>query len=389
MSNAVLSPAGLAGTVRVPPSKSMAHRAMIAAALAGGEEPERLGNSQDIQATRACLRELTGKSAGLPALDCGESGSTLRFLIPVALALRGGGRFTGHGRLMERPQGPYFRIFDEKGIFYALDNGVLTVRGRLPAGRYELPGDVSSQFITGLLFALPLADGASEIALTSPLESEGYVDMTLEVLAQAGVSVEREGYVRFTIPGGQRYLPRPMTIPGDWSQGAIWYAANALGHHVDILGLEERSTQGDRVVADYAGRLCQPGDLSLDIAQCPDLAPALGALAALRQGGTILTGAGRLRIKESDRLAAIAAVINDLGGAAEEGEDTLTIHGRPRLSGGVTIDSRNDHRIAMMTAVLATRCEYPVTLTDIQCVAKSYPDFWEHYRKLGGMIHVL
>lgn len=389
MSTAVIQPAQLTGAVRVPPSKSMAHRAMIAAALAGDGQLENLGDSQDIRATRSCLDALTAAGEGLPQLDCGESGSTLRFLIPVALALRGGGHFTGHGRLMERPQEPYFRIFDQKGVRYEQKDGVLTVEGRLTAGQYQLPGDVSSQFITGLLFALPLLDGVSEIVLTSPLESEGYVDMTLEALERFGVQVEREGYSHFSIPAGQRYRPCGMTIPGDWSQGAIWYAANFLDHQVDIQGLDEQSSQGDRVVASYYWKLARPGDVELDVSQCPDLAPALGAMAALRSGTATLTGAGRLRIKESDRLAAIVSVVNDLGGAAEEGADTLTIHGRECLSGGCTIDSRNDHRIAMMTAILATRCQVPVTLTDIQCVEKSYPDFWEHYCKLGGKLNVI
>lgn len=389
MSSAVIQPAQLAGTVQVPPSKSMAHRAMIAAALAGDGQLENLGDSQDIRATRSCLDALRAAGEGLPSLDCGESGSTLRFLIPVALALRGGGHFTGHGRLMERPQDPYFRIFDQKGVHYQQKDGVLTVEGRLSPGQYQLPGDVSSQFITGLLFALPLLDGASEIVLTSPLESEGYVDMTLEVLERFGVQVEREGYSRFSIPAGQRYRPCGMTIPGDWSQGAIWYAANFLDHRVDIWGLDEKSSQGDRIVASYYWKLARPGDVELDVSQCPDLAPALGAMAALRHGTATLTGAGRLRIKESDRLAAIVSVVNGLGGAAEEGADTLAIHGREHLSGGCTIDSRNDHRIAMMTAILATRCQAPVTLIDIQCVEKSYPDFWEHYCKLGGKLNVI
>ena len=388
MSTVEIKAGQLAGTVQVPTSKSAAHRAMIAAALAGGGRVENLGDSQDIRATRACLDRLLGEE-GLPLLDCGESGSTLRFLIPVALALRGGGRFTGHGRLMERPLGPYEKLFREKGLTWERAGGLLTVRGTLPAGRYELPGDVSSQFITGLLFALPLVPGQTEIVLTSPLESEGYVDMTLQVLEQCGVRVEREGYSRFVISGGQSYRSCRLAIPGDWSQGAIWYAANFLDHQVKIEGLDADSSQGDKVVASYYWKLARPGDRKLDVSQCPDLAPALGAMAALARGTTRLTGAGRLRLKESDRLSAIAETINCLGGRAEEGADSLTVHGVKELEGGCTVSSHNDHRIAMMAAILATRCRRPVRVTQMECVEKSYPQFWEHFKLLGGKIHVL
>ena len=389
MSSVVIEAAQLSGTVSVPPSKSAAHRFLIAAALAGGGQVEHPGDSQDLQATRACLDRLTAREEGLPLLDCGESGSTLRFLIPVALAVRGGGRFTGRGRLMERPLGPYETLFRKKGLKWERSGEVLTVEGALPAGTYSLPGDVSSQFITGLLLALPLTGGESEIVITSPLESEGYVEMTLEAMEKFGVRVERQGAQKFLIPGGQRYQPRTVAVPGDWSQGAIWYAADFLGHQVKIEGLDESSSQGDKVVARYYWQLAKPGDRELDVSQCPDLAPALGAMAAFARGRTRLVGAGRLRLKESDRLHAIVQTVNALGGEAEEGEDSLTIYGRRRLAGGCTVSSCNDHRIAMMVAVMATRCELPVTLTQMECVKKSYPEFWNDFTTLGGNIHVL
>ena len=389
MSTVEIEAGQLAGTVQVPPSKSAAHRYLIAAALAGGGKVHNLGDSQDLRATRTCLERLKEAGEELPLLDCGESGSTLRFLIPVALALRGGGRFTGHGRLMERPLGPYEKLFREKGLKWERKDQVLTVAGQLSPGVYSLPGDVSSQFVTGLLFALPLLPGDSEIRLTSPLESEGYVDMTLEALEQFGIQVEREGYQRFSIRGGQSWTPREVTVPGDWSQGAIWYAANFLDHQVKIEGLDPASSQGDKVVAAYYWKLARPGDRELDVSQCPDLAPALGAMAALARGTTRLTGAGRLRLKESDRLSAIAQTINCLGGRAEEGADSLTVHGVKELEGGRTVSSHNDHRIAMMAAILATRCRKPVRVTQMECVEKSYPQFWEHFKLLGGKIHVL
>ena len=219
MSSVVIEAAQLSGTVSVPPSKSAAHRFLIAAALAGGGQVEHPGDSQDLQATRACLDRLTAREEGLPLLDCGESGSTLRFLIPVALAVRGGGRFTGRGRLMERPLGPYETLFRKKGLKWERSGEVLTVEGALPAGTYSLPGDVSSQFITGLLLALPLTGGESEIVITSPLESEGYVEMTLEAMEKFGVRVERQGAQKFLIPGGQRYQPRTVAVPGTGPRG--------------------------------------------------------------------------------------------------------------------------------------------------------------------------
>ena len=389
MSTAVIEASQLTGTVVVPPSKSAAHRYLIASVLAGGGMVENLGDSQDLRATHSCLEKLMAQDGELPLLECGESGSTLRFLIPVALAVRGGGRFTGKGRLMERPLGPYEQLLREKGLKWERLGEALKVEGTLPAGEYRLPGDVSSQFVTGLLLALPLVRGDSEIQITSPLESEGYVEMTLEVLREFGIRADWQGRERIQVPGGQRYEPRTVTVPGDWSQGAIWYAANFLDHQVKLEGLDPASIQGDKVVAAYYWKLARPGDRELDVSQCPDLAPALGAMAAFARGTTHLTGAGRLRLKESDRLHAIVETINCLGGRAEEGADSLTIHGVGALEGGCTVSSFCDHRIAMMAAILATRCQKPVTLTEMECVEKSYPQFWEHFTMLGGKMHVL
>lgn len=432
--NVTITPGRLAGTVTPPPSKSQAHRALIAAALADGESAlSNVALSQDIQATLSCLEnlgaEFVREGSGLtvrgmganpmsplrrlayPRLDCGESGSTLRFLIPVALAVRGGGVFTGHGRLMERPQKPYFDLFDEKGIFHELRDGVLTVTGMLTPGEYRLPGDVSSQFVTGLLFALPLLEGDSEIVLTSPLESRGYVGMTLEALAQFGISV-RERKSSFLIPGGQIYRPRSLTVEGDWSQAAFWYAAQALGNPVAVEGMNPRSIQGDREFLDWVRMVKNqpmtggvsvpiwgngpeerpsPGPsggcaVSIDVSQNPDLAPPLAAMGALMNGVLRVKNAARLRLKESDRLASVTAVLSALGADVSEGPDFLEIRGKDALAGGVKVDSFNDHRIAMMAAIAATRCEKPVTITGAECVAKSYPDFWEDYEALGRKI---
>ena len=402
--NVTITPKPLEGTITPPPSKSQAHRALLAAALSGGVSLlSGLAQSQDIAATLSCLRALgTGvEEAGpgalrihglgcsipqagpFPVFDCGESGSTLRFLIPVALVAAGGGRFTGRGRLLERPQGPYFALFEEKGVSYERTGDFLTVQGRLTPGTYALPGDVSSQFVTGLLYALPLLEGDSELVLTTPLESRGYVDMTLDVLRKFGIRVE-ETASGFRVPGNQAFQARDLTIEADWSQAAFWYAANFLDGEIDIQGLDHSSAQGDRRIALDYWTLARPGEVELDVSQCPDLVPPLAAIAAGRSGVTRLTHAARLRMKESDRLTAVADVLTALGAEVTEGPDSLTLTGRDTLPGGAVVDSHNDHRIAMMAAVAALACEAPVTVTGAECVAKSYPNFWEDYEKLGG-----
>ena len=327
-------------------------------------------------------------------LDCGESGSTLRFLIPVALLVQGEASFTGHGRLMERPLRPYEDLFREKGIAWELKDSMLTVDGgrgydalALSPGEYRLPGNVSSQFFTGLLFVLPLLDGDSTLISTTPLESRDYLEMTRQAMAQAGVVSRWEGERVLSVPGHQHYQPFEATVEADWSQAGFWYAANFLDSHVDLRGLNPNSAQGDQVVSELYWKLARPGDAEIDVSGCPDLLPPLAVMAAVRSGATRFTNAARLRMKESDRLATVAALLTALGGQAEEGPDFLTVHGGP-LSGGA-VDCANDHRIAMAAAVAATACAGPVTVRGAECVKKSYPDFWEVYQALGGDIHVL
>jgi len=405
MSRMVIQPGSLSGTVTPPSSKSQAHRLILCAALARGTSI--IGNaalSQDIRATLRCAEalgarwELEGSTLRVtgmggsaisipggepPRFDCGESGSTLRFFIPVALATAGGGIFTGQGRLMERPQEPYFRLFREKGISYVQREGELVIRGRLEPGEYGIPGNVSSQFFTGLFFALPLLEGDSTVCMTAPLESRDYLSLTLEALGDSGIAVTKEGN-RFHIPGGQHYQPQRREMEADWSQAAFWYAANFLGGRVEIRGLNPASAQGDRVIASHCCQLARPGDVDLNVSQCPDLVPPLAVMAALRSGTCRLTNAARLRMKESDRLKTVTRTLGALGAQVEEGEDSLTIHGVDRLKGGVTVDCQNDHRIAMMAAAVAVKCVKPICLTGAECVEKSYPQFWEHYRMLGG-----
>ena len=402
-------PKKLSGAVTPPPSKSQAHRLLIAAALAEGESTlHNIARSQDIEATLRCITALGGRwtetapgtltvtgiggrrlSGGdLPRLDCGESGSTLRFFIPIALAVAGGGVFTGHGRLMERPQGPYFQLFDKKGIFYEQKNGVLIVRGTLTPGEYVLPGNVSSQFFTGLLFALPLLDGVSFIRSTTEVESKGYISITRDVLKTAGVETACADYFRELTVHGGTYHPFAAAVEADWSQAGFWYAADFLDSQVEIRGLDPDSAQGDKVVSELYWKLARPGDAEIDVSGCPDLLPPLAVMAAVRSGTTRFTNAARLRMKESDRLSTITAALTALGAEVHEEPDRLIIVGKPSLPGG-TVDSANDHRIAMMAAIAATGCSGPVTIRGAECVQKSYPDFWEVYRSLGGDIHVL
>lgn len=404
-----ITPKKLSGAVTPPPSKSQAHRLLIAAALAEGTSTlHNIARSQDIEATLRCVTALGGSwtetspgtltvtgiggrrfSGGeLPRLDCGESGSTLRFFIPIALAVAGGGIFTGHGRLMERPQGPYFQLFDKKGIFYEQKDGVLTVRGALTPGEYVLPGNVSSQFFTGLLFALPLLDGVSAVVSSTEIESQAYITMTLEAMRQAGVPVaERPGLRSFEVLHAA-YHPFAATVEADWSQAAFWYAANFLDSRVEIRDLNPDSGQGDKVVSELYWQLARPGDAEIDVSGCPDLLPPLAVMAAVRSGTTRFVNAARLRIKESDRLSTITAAMTALGAEVHEEPDRLIIVGKPSLPGG-TVDCANDHRIAMMAAIAATGCTGPVTVLGAECVQKSYPDFWEVYNTLGGDIHVL
>ncbi len=380
---------------------------ILAAGLAAGESHlENVALSMDIRATLACMRALGARASqdgrtirgtggvsypctpccDAPIYVCGESGSTLRFLIPVALAVKQGGSFVGQGRLMQRPLEPYEQIFDEKGIWYNRHGNQMEIFGKLTPGEYRLRGDVSSQFITGLLYALPLLEGDSDIVLTTGLESEGYIDMTVQALNTFGVQVQRttDGW---HIPGGQRYTACDVQVESDYSQAGFYYAAMGLGSQLELQGMNPDSAQGDRVIVGFYRQLCGPGTVELDVSQCPDLVPPLAAHAALRAPGAVtrLVNAARLRLKESDRLATVSRVLNTLGAQVEEHPDALTITAVQELRGG-TVETYLDHRIAMMAAIAATRSTAPVTVLGAECVSKSYPNFWEDYEALGGQI---
>lgn len=412
----------LKGSVKIPPSKSMAHRAVICAALSDGiSKINNIELSDDIIATIEAMKALGAKiekeqdylkitgifSKELKlereferVVDCNESGSTLRFLIPISLAFEGETRFIGRGNLGKRPLTTYYEIFDKQGIEYSYkeDKLDLIVKGMLKSGEFKVKGNISSQFITGLLFALPLLQGDSKIIITTELESKGYLDLTLSAMKDFGVNVINKDYEEFIIKGSQSYKPREYRVEGDYSQGAFFLSADALGSQVEVLDLKEDSLQGDRECLDILkrmgvkiekreGLIATTEGLSstiIDASQCPDIIPILSAVAALSEGTTEVINAGRLRIKECDRLAAIALELNKLGAKVIEKEESLIITGVKELKGGVEVWSHKDHRIAMTLAIVASRCLEPIILKDYECVSKSYPCFFEDFRKLGG-----
>ena len=388
------------GIVTPPPSKSLSHRAVICAALAGGKsEIENLGRSDDIDATLSAMRILSGASRRgadeAVAIDCGESGSTLRFLLPIAAVLGRQAVFTGRGRLMSRPLDAYAGVFSAAGAMYSHEGDRIVVRGPMKSGEYSVPGNASSQFVSGLLLALPLLDGDSSIRLLTPLESSGYVGMTLDVMRQFGVSAERKGSL-YLVKGGQAYRPARYRVEADYSQAAFFLVAAALGRDVRVSGLCRESIQGDRAILSVLGdagaevswrdgtvivRATRLSAITVDAREIPDLVPPIAALCCFCDGTSRIANAGRLRMKESDRLSALAAQLGKLGADVREGEDFLEITGRESIKWlpGACASSCGDHRIAMAIATAAIRCQGLVRLSGWQSVAKSYPDFWRDF----------
>ena len=412
--NAVVFPGARTGSVSVPSSKSRAHRLLICAALSAEPCTVVCGTlSEDILATIRCLRALgagidigpEGRlrvspltvSPGEKLLPCGESGSTLRFLLPVVGALGQRAVFRREGRLSQRPLAPLDAELTDHGMRLESSGSDLHCSGQLRPGGYSLPGNVSSQYISGLLMALPLLDADSELEVTGPVESSGYIDMTLDALSLAGAAPRISGD-RYLIPGGIRFAMPPETVTeGDWSGAAFFLCMGAMSPAgVTVTGLDPGSRQGDRAVLDVLRGFGASVDVSdggitvrrmrltgqtVDARMIPDLIPAVASLAASAEGETRIEHAERLRLKESDRLATTAAMIRSLGGHAEETSDGLIIKGRPSMSGG-TADAFGDHRIAMAAAVAACACRGPVTVTGAECVSKSYPGFWEDLERL-------
>lgn len=385
-------PGTLSGTVTAIPSKSQAHRLLICAAFADRETtllcPE---TNRDIEATADCLRALGAeisrtregyvvtplsippKTATLP---CHDSGSTLRFLLPVAGALGVDTTFQLEGRLPERPLSPLWEELTRMGCQLSRPTPhTIRCQGQLKAGEYTIDGSVSSQFITGLLLAAALIPGESHISITGKLESKPYITMTQQAMALFGCNTEN-----FTVHGGQKlHSPGTLTVEGDWSGGAFFLGATALGNAVEVKNLSPDSPQGDRAILELLPKLENRAVISA--ADVPDLIPILAVVAACKQGA-VFTDIRRLRLKESDRVASIVNLLTALGGKAEADENTLTVFGTG-LTGGV-VDSVRDHRIAMAAAIAATVCKQPVTILGAECSEKSYPQFWGEYARLGG-----
>jgi 3-phosphoshikimate 1-carboxyvinyltransferase len=424
MGNIKIYPNKLKGEVKIPPSKSMAHRAVICAALGDGISTiANIDFSDDIIATIDAMRSLGAVINNISTdsievkginskdtllsreyervIDCNESGSTLRFLVPIASAFEGVTRFVGRGNLGKRPLDTYYEIFDSQGIEYSYKEGMLDLvtSGLLKSGEFKVKGNISSQFITGLMFTLPLLEGDSKIIITTKLESRGYLDLTLSAMKDFGIEIVNKDYKEFIIKGNQNYKSRDYRVEGDYSQGAFFLSADALGSDVSILDLKEDSLQGDGEVIDIltsmgisirkdgTGITAKGKSLNstiIDAAQCPDIIPVLALVASLSSGRTEIINAERLRIKECDRLNAVKVELNKLGARVEEKEDGLVIDGVSELDGGVTVWSHKDHRIAMTLAIASTKCKNPIIIKDFECVSKSYPHFFDDFKMLGG-----
>ncbi|WP_297420016.1 3-phosphoshikimate 1-carboxyvinyltransferase [Clostridium sp.] len=427
MGNFKIYPTKLSGEVKIPPSKSMAHRAVICAALGNGiSKVTNIDYSDDIIATIEAMSALGAKITkkedylevyGIKnpqntevnsinserIIDCNESGSTLRFLVPIAALFDGVNRFVGRGNLGKRPLDTYYNIFDEQNIKYSYKEGILDLKteGKLKAGEFKIKGNISSQFITGLLFTLPLLDGDSKIVITTEMESKGYIDLTLSAIKDFGVEIINNNYQEFIIRGNQTYKSRDYRVEGDYSQSAFFFCADALSNNVVLNDLNLDSLQGDKEVIDILERMGLKitsknngligkvdGNLKatiIDGSQCPDIIPVVSLVAALSEGTTEVINAGRLRIKECDRLAAVTSELNKLGAKITEKEDGLVIEGVKELKGGVEVWSHKDHRIAMTIAIASTMCNESIILKDYECVSKSYPEFWDDFKNLGGV----
>lgn len=373
-------PAELSGSVRAIDSKSAAHRAIFASVLCRKEVKLLLSTaSDDIEASLGAAKAIR---EGAPCVDCAECGATLRFALPVAAALGRSTRFIGRGRLPERPIGPLVDALREHGCTVSGEKLPLTIEGQLTGGVFSLPGNVSSQFISGLLIALP-AIGGGEIRLTTPLESEGYVDMTRAVLADFGIETAKTqtGYI---VPPGQSYAaPAEYAVEGDWSNAAFFLAANLLGGRVEVTGLREDSVQPDREIASLVREL-----RDLDASAAPDLAPIMAAVYSATPGNWRIRNGARLRAKESDRLSALADCLREIGADIRVEGDELAICGQESLLGG-TADARGDHRLVMALAIAACAAKNPVIIRGAQAVNKSYPGFFDDLRSLGGKVDVL
>lgn len=406
------------GNITIPPSKSLAHRAIICACLAPGRSViSNIDYSVDIRATIEGMRHLGASIKedkdtlfidGIETfqydgdvVNCHESGSTLRFFLPLFSLTGKRATFSGSKRLIERPQNVYEMLFQEQGIDFVRTYPNIILDGRLKPGELTLKGNVSSQFITGLLFALPLLEADSKIHIEPPFESRSYVDLTIQMLKRFQIIVEYEDAYTLAIKGNQQYQPTDVLVEGDYSQLVFWASLGVLNHSVETHGLDLHSLQGDKKTIDIfqsmnAGikvlddgyQFC-PGTLNgtvIDLNDCPDLGPMLFALATQANGKTTFQNAGRLRIKESDRIEAMETELKKLGCSISSTFGTVTITGPVKLQGNVTLHGHNDHRIVMALSILATIADEPITIDDAQAISKSYPGFFKDLASCGIFI---
>ena len=395
---AKILPRPLRGTIAALPSKSQAHRLLICAALAKGESRIACGQTgQDVDATAACLRalgagiEYDGKTYAVrpiaaPArdavLDVGESGSTLRFLLPLVCALGVNATFLLHGRLAQRPMEPLWSELQRHGAKLERGDNEIRVHGGLTGSDFSLAANVSSQFLSGILFALCVLGGGS-LRLETALESAGYFDMTIDALRRFGAKIGR-GENEIVFAPGKLQSPGALAVEGDWSNGAFWLCAGRIGGGLTVTGLDPDSRQGDRIAPTLIDAI-YAGNAMIDCSQIPDLVPPLAALAAFCPGRTVFAGAARLRLKESDRIESVVQMLKSLGAEAGALPDGLWVEGRRCLPGG-TVDACGDHRIAMAAAICAPGCEGPVTIRGAEATEKSYAGFWKDYVNLGGCL---
>ncbi len=399
---AVIKPTKAEGTIMAPPSKSMAHRYMICAALANGESIiDNINYSEDVLATIDCIRALGAEviedgeklhiigrgisAGGKVRFSCRECGSTLRFMVPLALLREEESLLTGSQTLLNRPMSVYENIAEGQDLLYKKDEEGITVQGKLSPGSYFIPGNISSQFISGLLFALPNLEGDSTICLIPPVDSRSYIDLTIGALAKFGITVTWADETTLIIKGGQTYKPANVTVEGDFSNGAFLEVFNTIGGQVTVTGLDEASEQGDRVYLDYFGKLCQ-GRASLDISNCPDLGPVLFVVAATHFGGDF-TGTRRLAIKESDRGRVMCEELAKFGIESCQEEDSIHIESGALKTPTETLHGHNDHRIVMSLATLLTITGGEVD--DAHAVNKSFPDYYDRIKKLGIEVEIL
>lgn len=420
MNSVIINPKKLNGNISIPSSKSLSHRAIISASLSLGESNiDNLIFSDDIYATLEGMEKLGSQIEKIsprslkikgqnsvevnPIIDCKESGSTLRFLIPISLLWDNMTTFTGRGKLTSRPLDEYYKIFDKQDIKYTNNNGELplSLQGSIRPGSFEIEGNISSQFITGLMFTLPLLRGDSKIIIKDELESKGYVDLTIDILSKFGIEIINKDYKEFIINGNQEYKNIDYNVEGDFSQAAFWIVAGILGEKINSNNLNINSLQGDKVVINLVKKMggnieinhdfiktteSKTKGIIIDASQCPDIIPIMTVLAALSEGQSKIINASRLRIKESDRLKAISTELNKLGADVIEVGDSLIINGKAGLKGGI-VDSWNDHRIAMALAIASIKATDEVTITNSDAVNKSYPHFWEDFKGVGGEIN--